>query len=345
MPKQRHSPTKIILSQSEVAERIAIQETQTLERPFHLLPVVVSSDVPSIVVHPPVSTKEEFTVGLMRRMRDFHANLTESLYTEFEQGKLSYREMRKRYSWENMNFYLDLNREILSGPVDYLGSLTNRMHLTKLIDRTTRNILEFLIRKYPPSLTKLADTELANVIAGVNRTSDLQNDILRNAGMSFVAEDQRDFTYSIKLWLNKLITETKEFYPAFKTVIKSIFTDGDNSLMGEETELEYEIGRKINETTPLYTPEELNMPGLQLKAPELLRILVKWTEELLSNFQHADRKIVGNKSGFKSVTHGLSISLTLKRKEMLAENLRDIYHEDIEKRINNRERHMYNIIN
>lgn len=67
------------------------------------------------------------------------------------------------------------------------------------------------------------------------------------------------------------------------------------------------------------------MPGLQLKAPELLRILVKWTEELASNFQHADKKIIGNKSGFKSVTRGLSISLTLKRKELLAQNLRNIY--------------------
>lgn len=85
--------------------------------------------------------------------------------------------------------------------------------------------------------------------------------------MSFAEEDQRDFTRSIKRWLNMVISETKTVYPSFKQVIKEIFTDGDSSLMGEETELEYEIGRKINENTPLYTAEEMDMPGLHLKAP------------------------------------------------------------------------------
>jgi hypothetical protein len=71
------------------------------------------------------------------------------------------------------------------------------------------------------------------------------------------------------------------------------------------------------------------MPGLQLKAPELLRILVKWMGELMNNFLQSDKKIIQNKSGFKSVTRGLTISLTLKRKELLAETLRNIYKEDI----------------
>lgn len=34
-----------------------------------------------------------------------------------------------------------------------------------------------------------------------------------------------------------------------------------------EHDVEYEINSKINETTPLYTEEELSTPGLQLKSP------------------------------------------------------------------------------
>lgn len=132
-----------------------------------------------------------------------------------------------------MNFYFDLNKEVIEGPSEFLGSLSNRMHVTKMIDRTTRNILQFLIRKYPPSKSKIIDTELSKQIVEVNRTFDLQNDILLNAGMSFVAEDQRDYTRSIKQWLNMLISETKAVYPTFKQIIKEIFTDGDNSLAGE----------------------------------------------------------------------------------------------------------------
>jgi len=107
------------------------------------------------------------------------------------------------------------------------------MNLTKLIDSTTRNIIGFLTCKYPPSKNKIVDTELANVISEVNRTFDLQNDILRNAGMNFAIDEQRDFTRSIKVWLNMIISESKRVFPLFKQVIKEIFTDGDNSLMGE----------------------------------------------------------------------------------------------------------------
>jgi hypothetical protein len=56
------------------------------------------------------------------------------------------------------------------------------------------------------------------------------------------------------------------------------------------------------------------MPGLGLKGPELLRILVKWAEELMGYFIRSDEKIIQNKSGFKSTTRGIGISLTLKRK-------------------------------
>lgn len=135
--------------------------------------------------------------------------------------------------------------------------------------------------------------------------------------MSFADDTgKRNFTKEIKVWLNMLISHTKIMFPEFKKLIKAIFIDGENnSLNGDEdSEVEYEINSKISENTPLYTEEELDMPGLNLKAPELLRILVKWAEELLCYFEKTDEKIIQNKSGFKSTTRGIGISLTLKRK-------------------------------
>lgn len=42
------------------------------------------------------------------------------------------------------------------------------------------------------------------------------------------------------------------------------------------TEVEYLIGTKIRMETREYTTEELETPGLQLKSPEMVRILLKW---------------------------------------------------------------------
>ncbi len=100
------------------------------------------------------------------------------------------------------------------------------MAVTKSIDEATRNILDFLIKKYPPSKNKIVDTELANKIREVNRQSDLANDILRNSGMNFSDDTgKRDFTREIKLWINRLIEHTKVFYPRFKKQMTVLFTN------------------------------------------------------------------------------------------------------------------------
>jgi hypothetical protein len=82
------------------------------------------------------------------------------------------------------------------------------------MDEALRNALEFLIKKYPPSKHKILDTELLKHIIPINKTNDAKYDILANAGMSFQANQTKsDFTSEIKIWINKIIMETKRKFP------------------------------------------------------------------------------------------------------------------------------------
>lgn len=43
-------------------------------------------------------------------------------------------------------------------------------------------------------------------------------------------------------------------------------------------EVEYEIGTKLNETIEMYTEDDLNCAGLEIKSPQVGRVLSKWIE-------------------------------------------------------------------
>lgn len=141
--------------------------------------------------------------------------------------------------------------------------------------------------------------------------------MLSNAKMNIgMAEKQTDFTKEIKSWLNILVMESKKEFPAFKKEMRDIFINTDGSIDGSkgmDSELEFIIGSKISEGTILFTEEELEAPGLQVKSTELLRILMKWCEELLSYFTHPEEKIFGNNSGFKTVRGALPIKIPKSR--------------------------------
>ena len=158
--------------------------------------------------------------------------------------------------------------------------------------------------------------------------------MLSNANVDIGLDDKQvDFAKDIKIWLNTLIKETKKQFPRFKEKMKDIFINVDYSVEGSkgmESELEFVIGTKISEGTSLFTEEELNAPGLQIKSTELLRILMKWCEELSSYFVKPEEKIYGNSSGFKTVKSGiLPIKIPKSRLDELVANLKDIYESEV----------------
>lgn len=176
--------------------------------------------------------------------------LTERMYAEYSQGNMLQHELRAKFSWSLAKFLMGIARNLRTN-YEKLGidlDSSARGEIFSNIDLSMRNILEFLIRKYPPSRHKIVDTELARDIREVKRHGDIKYDILRNAGVSFTDDTGKsDFSYDIKRWLNVLIEEVKRTYPSFHGEMKKLFAGKEMSVMEEdEEEIEYEIGTKIS---------------------------------------------------------------------------------------------------
>lgn len=86
-----------------------------------------------------------------------------------------------------------------------------------------------------------------------------------------------DYSHNIKELLNKLISAAKSHLPEFRRLINETFTIGEEA---EQRTLDSLSGMKFKEDMPLYTEDEMREPGVPIKRPEVLRVLIKWTEEL-----------------------------------------------------------------
>jgi hypothetical protein len=87
----------------------------------------------------------------------------------------------------------------------------------------------------------------------------------------------------------------------------------DGNTFDNDNEIEFSVDSKISESVETYTEEELDLPELNVKSPQIARILVKWIEELLINFFNPRPKILKNKYGFKTIC-GAGIMLPSRRK-------------------------------
>ena len=102
--------------------------------------------------------------------------------------------------------------------------------------------------------------------------------------------------------------------------MEEVFTPMTNGY--RMVEVEYLNGSKIKLETPEYTAEELEAPGLQLKSPAMVRIVLKWMDSLSTIFDSVETRVLDNRVGFKSVLKGPSINLARKRKEVLANHIK-----------------------
>jgi hypothetical protein len=208
----------------------------------------------------------------------FCSSLTSQLYQEYASHQLDEKEMKAKYSWGVMDFSVRIDKRIKENAKrsQFVLQHETRMEIVAVMDQTFKNVLEFLIKKYPQSKHKVVDTDLSKYIVDVNRQFDPYYDLVRNSGVSFVdTTGKTDWTREIKVWINLLISETKKVFPIFKNKVKEIFVGRDGSI-DIDNEIEYEISSKISETVEPYSDEELELPGLRLKSQQIFRILTKW---------------------------------------------------------------------
>lgn len=187
----------------------------------------------------------------------------------------------------------------------------------------------------------MADTELARYVEEVKQTDYTAYDMLQRTGVSFVDNSgKKDFTRDIKLWINKLIRESKRMFPIFKNKIKELFMGDENSIDGS-SDIEFEIGSKISETVDPYSEAELDMPGLNVKSPAISRIIVKWIEELNATFLNSEERITSNKHGFKPTAGGFNVVRPRRKKELLASHIEAIIREKVVPYYNRRTQYMH----
>lgn len=133
----------------------------------------------------------------------------------------------------------------------------NEREILEVFDDATKQTLNFLINKYPPSRRKIIDTELTEKIPEVMSFSVAKYDILKNSGSQIgFNQNQTDFTRDVKVFLNKIIKESKKQFPKFKQIMKTIFANTEGSLDGtklEHNEVDYIIGSKISDSVQPYS--------------------------------------------------------------------------------------------
>lgn len=179
------------------------------------------------------------------------------MYDEYSQGRMLHNELRAKFSWKIMGFCIGLDRELRSRSGQNNIKLDHNCcaEINTTIDSTLRTVLEFLIRKFPPSKHKIVDTELAKHIKEVKRHGEIQYEILKNAGVSFaIVKDKGNYFPEIKRWINQLISEVKRTYPSFRNAMKELFMGREgSSYENMDEEIEYEIGSKISENVEMYS--------------------------------------------------------------------------------------------
>lgn len=128
--------------------------------------------------------------------------------------------MRVQFSWSIIRDAFELFSIIKRRDTDIsLVQFTKerKFELARLVDDEIRGVMEFMLRKYPPTRNRSVDGELMEQARELKRSEDPTYDMLRNAEFSFhYHSKKRNYTREIKLWLNILIEECRKQFPRFR---------------------------------------------------------------------------------------------------------------------------------
>jgi hypothetical protein len=121
---------------------------------------------------PPIGTHlEEFHVFIRANIGNICSNLTDRMYQEYSNCKLLPNELKAKFAWDIMKGCIDFVRVIKQ--FGRCADRQSRLATIVVIDESLRNSLEYLIKKYPPSRHKIADSELAKRITKVQKQTDI----------------------------------------------------------------------------------------------------------------------------------------------------------------------------
>lgn len=132
--------------------------------------------------------------------------------------------------------------------------------------------------KYPQKKKTTISEEIRAAIPALDQSEDPAYDFVHNSRKYFQYDPTtQSYAPAVKAMLNALMTESQKYLPAFRNIVGELFTVGEGA---SAHKLKHLIGMKFKENTPQYNKRELGEPGIQPKSPEVLRVIIKWTEEL-----------------------------------------------------------------
>jgi hypothetical protein len=112
----------------------------------------------------------------------------------------------------------------------------------------------------------------------MDESEDPAYDFIHNSRGYFTYDlTRKSYSTKVKTMLNALMSESQKHLPTFRTIVQELFTVGQDD---QRHRLHNLVGMKFKENSPQYSKRELEEAGIQIKSPEVLRVIIKWTEEL-----------------------------------------------------------------
>jgi hypothetical protein len=159
----------------------------------------------------------------------------------------------------------------------------NRLLSTQFVNTLTPT-LDYYLMKYPQKSKVFLSNDMNSIVKEMNEASKPEYSMLRKLGIEFQAKhsgSEVDFSREIKQLVNKLIEESKHYLSEFKQLMTEIFTINPPGVDTPST-VDHLIGMKFKESVPGYDSADMAKSGIPIKSPEVLRVLIKWIEELRS---------------------------------------------------------------
>lgn len=176
------------------------------------------------------------------------------------------------------------------------------------------DLLSYEASKYPLSQSNEVSKKLQQAVREIDNLDAIRNDYFYTSSIQFSYRENGNYNDLIMRVLNDLMQridlveegDTLSPYKSFEAEMTSFFeklqneewmnqgqtaTKKGESSIGDKKYKEhvreythYLIGRKFSENTKIYSQQEIESCHLEVRSPQVLRILTKWCEELWSKF-------------------------------------------------------------
>lgn len=164
---------------------------------------------------------------------------------------------------------------------------TKSKAIISLFNKEFKSALGYFKLKFPQKKKGYVSEELKKLIPSFDNSKKFDTFIFEKFKKWLfieIADRPVESVEGVKYFIDYLIKETKTSHSVFQESMQEIFN------IESERRLDHVIGSKLSLNTPQFTEEEKYKQGLEIKTPQIMRIIVKWIE-CLSEIIHNPDKI------------------------------------------------------